>query len=241
MRPGFVQLARSIFGPGMAELVERFRAIAGVHAPDILETRPRNFQERLWAGPFGDEYTDRNIGGIENNRVLFARILSLIDYPLWSVLELGAGAGANLTAIKQVDSEIETTGLEINPRALALLRQTADEVIEGSLLGFEPSRLWDLVFTKGVLIHIAPEYLDAAYQTIYCCSNRYVLLAEYYNPTPQVIEYRGYTRALWRRDFAREFMDRYPCKLIDYGFVYHGGPFPQDDLTWFLMDLQGKP
>lgn len=237
MNEAIVRFARTLFGPGMVELVERMRARWGAHLPDIMEVSPRNFQERLWAGPFGDEYTDRNLGGLENNRALFAKILALIDYPIWSVIELGAGAGSNLQAIKQIDPEIETTGLEINPKARALLERVADHAIPGSLLGFEPARLWDLAFTKGVLIHVAPEYIASAYETLYRCSSRYILMAEYYNPTPQVIQYRGYTRALWRRDFASELMGQYPnVELLDYGFVYHRDRFPQDDVTWFLME-----
>jgi spore coat polysaccharide biosynthesis protein SpsF len=43
---------------------------------------------------------------------------------------------------------------------------------------------------------------------------------------------------LFKRDFAGEMMDRYPdLKLLDYGFVYHRDPaFPDDDITWFLME-----
>ena len=35
-------------------------------------------------------------------------------------------------------------------------------------------------------------------------------------------------------------MDRYPqMRLVDYGFVYRRDPnFPQDDITWFLMEKQ---
>jgi spore coat polysaccharide biosynthesis protein SpsF len=35
-------------------------------------------------------------------------------------------------------------------------------------------------------------------------------------------------------------LDMFPAlKLIDYGFAYHRDPaFPQDDVTWFLMEKQ---
>lgn len=237
MTTAFVRLARALFGPGMSEAVERMRSRLGAHLPDIMEVSPRTFQERLWAGPFGDEYTDRNLGGLENNRALFAEILSLLDPPIWSVIELGAGSGSNLAVIKEIDTEIETTGLEINDKARGMLSQVADFTYNGSLLRFEPLRQWELAFTKGVMIHIPPEHLQAAYQCLYRCSSRYVLMAEYFNPTPQQIQYRGYSRALWRRDFAGEFMAKYPeFHLVEYGFVYHGDPFPQDDITWFLME-----
>ena len=36
-------------------------------------------------------------------------------------------------------------------------------------------------------------------------------------------------------------MDRHPSlSLIDYGFAYRRDPtFPQDDITWFLMEKGG--
>ena len=119
--------------------------------------------ENLWAGAFGDDYQARSPGNVEANRVLFARILSLIDHPLWSVLEMGAGVGSNLAAIKAIDPEIETTGLDINATARVMLSRSADEVIHGSILDFVPTRQWQLVFTKGVLIHIPPEHLPRAF------------------------------------------------------------------------------
>lgn len=97
---------------------------------------------------------------------------------------------------------------------------------------------YDLTFTKGVLIHIAPERLEKMYEVLYTNSRRYVLIAEYYNPTPTEVIYRGNEGKLFKRDFAGEFMQRYPdVMLVDYGFVYHGdNNFPEDDVTWFLME-----
>jgi spore coat polysaccharide biosynthesis protein SpsF len=85
---------------------------------------------------------------------------------------------------------------------------------------------------------VVPTDLPAVYENIYLLSNRYILLAEYYNPSPMEIPYRGFTNRLWKRDFAGEMMDRYPLKLIDYGFTYHRGEFPQDDINWFLLSKE---
>ncbi len=88
-----------------------------------------------------------------------------------------------------------------------------------------------------MLIHINPDALDAVYQRLYECSSRYIVIAEYYNPTPVTIEYRGHSGKLFKRDFAGEMMDKYPdLQLLDYGFCWHRDPvFPQDDITWFLL------
>jgi pseudaminic acid biosynthesis-associated methylase len=99
---------------------------------------------------------------------------------------------------------------------------------------------YDLTFTKGVLIHIQPDALSAAYDNLYRLSRRYIMVCEYYNPTPARLDYRGHKDRLFKRDFAGELIDRYGLKLLDYGFVYHRDPVaPQDDATWFLMEKPG--
>jgi len=87
------------------------------------------------------------------------------------------------------------------------------------------------------LIHINPEMLPQVYSRLYDCSRKYILIKEYYNPTPVVVTYRGNTERLFKRDFAGEMMDLYPdLELIDYGFQYHrDNNFPEDDSTWFLL------
>ena len=68
-------------------------------------------------------------------------------------------------------------------------------------------------------------------------SNRYVLVAEYYNPTPVSVDYRGHKNKLFKRDFAGELIDLYGMRLIDYGFFYHrDNQTPQDDITYFLLE-----
>jgi pseudaminic acid biosynthesis-associated methylase len=69
-------------------------------------------------------------------------------------------------------------------------------------------------------------------------SNRYILVAEYFNPSPVAIPYRGHNDRLFKRDFAGEMLDRYyNLELLDYGFAYHRDPlFPQDDITWFMLE-----
>ncbi len=87
-----------------------------------------------------------------------------------------------------------------------------------------------------MLIHLAPELLPTAYAQLYALSQRYILIAEYYNPAPVEVSYRGNSGKLFKRDFAGEMLDRYAdLHLLDYGFVYHRDPqFPADDITWFL-------
>lgn len=110
-----------------------------------------------------------------------------------------------------------------------------------SILDFTPDRTWDLALIKGVLIHINPEFLPQVYDTLHAATGRYLMVCEYYNRSPVSINYRGHADRLFKRDFCGEILDRHAdTQLIDYGFVYHRDPeFPQDDITWFLLEKHG--
>ena len=85
--------------------------------------------------------------------------------------------------------------------------------------------------------HINPEQLSEVYHKLYLASKKYILIAEYYNPTPVSMPYRGHENKLFKRDFAGEMLDKFQdLFLLDYGFVYHrDNLFPQDDINWFLL------
>lgn len=201
----------------------------------------RTEQEEFWSGEFGQEYTKRNQGErlLASNTALFARILAGTRN-VQSVLELGANRGLNLMAIKHLLPEVSLSAVEINDAAVQELKAWggAQEVFHTSILDFKPQRTWDMTFVKGVLIHINPDCLKQVYELLYHASARYILIAEYYNPTPVEIPYRGHRNRLFKRDFAGEFLKQFTSvRLLDYGFVYHGDlNFPQDDITWFLLE-----
>jgi len=198
-------------------------------------------QEAFWEGEFGTEYTTRNVGEkwLASNTALFARILGRTG-GVKSVLEFGANRGLNLRAISSLMPNAEFGAIEINSTAVEELRSWGGvkEIHHQSILDFTPTRTWDLVFIKGVLIHIAPEHLREVYERLYQAADRYVCLIEYYNPKPVEVNYRGHAGKLFKRDFAGELLDAFPeLRLVDYGFIYHRDPnFPQDDCTWFLLE-----
>jgi len=197
-------------------------------------------QESFWAGNFGNEYIARNSTPelFAANLALFARILNETS-KISSAIEFGANIGLNLRALRQLVPNIELTGVEINSRAAAILRDWGGcEVRESSILDYEPMRTVDLAFTKGVLIHINPAELPRVYDLLFGTSHRYVLMVEYYNPMPVEVVYRGEPGRLFKRDFAGEFLDRFSSTaLLNYGFIYRrDNCFPQDDLTWFLIE-----
>jgi len=203
-----------------------------------------NEQEALWAGNFGNEYTKRMDGDawIRSNIDFFSNAL-IKAKGINSILELGCNRGLNLAALEYIDQSTVKSGIDINKESLERLISMFDDlkldrpfVHCSSIEKYETLNTYDLVFTKGVLIHINPNQLDAVYEKMYNLSNKYILLAEYYNPMPADVIYRGMEGKLFKRDFAGEMIDKYKLKLVDYGFVYHRGEYPQDDLNWFLME-----
>jgi len=199
-----------------------------------------NEQEKFWAGAFGNQYINRNIDDkiVSSNIALFSRILSRTN-KINSILEFGSNIGLNLVAIHTLKKDVEISAIEINQKAVEFIEENFDFIncYHSSVFDFHVDYQRDLVFTKGLLIHIHPENLEKMYSALYESSNKYICLIEYYDPNPKEIEYRGENGVLWKRDFAGEIMKKYPSlELIDYGFIYHGdNQFPADDLTWFLM------
>lgn len=204
----------------------------------------KNETEAFWAGDFGRDYTERNAVTVEHAFGFFERVICnsrIKTSKIERVLELGANKGHNLKALKRQMSWIRTTAVEINGHAIdAMIKAgNADEIIANSLLDLPPPALtYDLVLTKGVLIHIPPASLTRAYQVIHQHASRYILLAEYYSPVVQMIPYRGEVDRLWKAPHAEHMLGAYPdLHLLDYGFVSRlDQTCPQDDLTWWLLE-----
>lgn len=197
-------------------------------------------QEDFWAGSFGDDYINRNNGPelLASNLNFFSKAFKQVGRPK-SIIEFGANIGMNLAAIKYLFPNILLNGIEINKtaaRELSLLIGDKN-VFNGSIFDYSAAPKFEVSLIKGVLIHINPEMLSVVYEKLYQSSSNYILIAEYYNPSPVAINYRGHTDRLFKRDFAGEMLDLYAdLVLVDYGFSYKRDiAFPQDDITWFLL------
>ncbi|WZL73743.1 hypothetical protein QBE52_03125 [Clostridiaceae bacterium 35-E11] len=196
-------------------------------------------QEEFWAGQFGNEYISRNDSEqlLATKTAFYAKTLSFTQ-GVRSCIEFGSNIGLNLKAINRLVPQCELSAVEINAKAVEELKEIKDiNVYHQSILDFEVDYQRDLVLISGVLIHMNPKVLNQVYDILYNSSKKYILISEYYNPTPVEVEYRGNKEKLFKRDFAGEILDKYPdLKLVEYGFIYHrDNIFPQDDFTWFLL------
>jgi len=191
-------------------------------------------QEKLWAGKFGNEYHGRNVQ--KNRNEFWYEVLAGRFSELTSVLELGAGQGDNLVAIgNYMMGKRVLVGLDINEQACAQMRERGIVPINSPFIGAQLHGRYDLVLTRGFLIHQPLEVLEETLRGIYDLSSRYICIAEYYATKRRGLLYRGHFQALWADDFAGRMMELYPdLKLLKYGFKYHTDD--GDDITYFLLE-----
>jgi pseudaminic acid biosynthesis-associated methylase len=193
--------------------------------------------EQLWSGSFGDEYVDRNASF--DSREPFWREL-LTEYPCNRVLEVGCNLGGNLEWVAKFRSPENVFGIDVNRKALALLR----ERVPGVNGVWSPARdlpfrdAWfELVFSMGVLIHQPESTLALVMNEMVRCSRRFVLCGEYHADAVVEVPYRGEEGALFKRDYGRLFVDLFPqLRVVQTGFL--GRDVGWDDVTWWLFQKQ---
>ena len=109
-------------------------------------------------------------------------------------------------------------GIEIQSYALERAKQRIPGAVLTQASAFAipyPDREFDLVFTSGVLIHIAPTDLPNALSEIHRCASAWIWCFEYYAPETTDIVYRGHHALLWKTDFARAYLQHFrDLKLV---------------------------
>lgn len=199
----------------------------------------------FWRGDFGDRYSERCAGDqlIKNNEALFRKALLPMFYTTpMRVIEFGANIGLNIHALRRIApfSTCEFSAVEPNEKAADELRKIEGVNVYQTAMQ-DSDAPWgggyDISLTRGVLIHVPPTDLWRAYAALYHASRRYILICEYFSPSPREILYRGEAGRLWARDFCGEVMDIYPdLRRVAYGFVDRRDPNPQDSVNWYLLE-----
>jgi pseudaminic acid biosynthesis-associated methylase len=211
-------------------------------------------QTRVWTGEFGREYTDRNDQSPDeldrfyqenygiSRRKLNEAFLSGISKQA-RILEVGCNTGTQLLMLQEMGYS-SLYGIEIQDYALerAKARLPRAELRQASALSIPyPEKYFDLVFTSGVLIHIAPSDLAGVLGEIHRCSKKWIWGFEYYAPQPTEIQYRGHEQLLWKRDFAKSYCDEFTdLELVKEERVpyLHGGNVDSMFLLKRQMNMQ---
>jgi pseudaminic acid biosynthesis-associated methylase len=183
---------------------------------------PTSSQLERWKGEFGKEYTDRNALTLEQMDELYKKnygvsrtklnevFLGDLDRSI-KILEVGSGLGNQLLNLQKMGFE-NLYGIEVNSHAIeqAKVNTKGINVVQGSAFDV-PFRdgYFDLVFTSGVLIHIAPADIEKALREIHRCSREYIWGFEYYADTYTEVKYRGHDNLLWKTDFAKLYLDKF--------------------------------
>ena len=189
----------------------------------MSETKTPTAQARTWSGAFGREYTDRNAATPNDMNRLYlttygkSRTEMNIDFlndldRKARILEVGANVGTQLHLLQQLGF-MNLHGIELQEYAVEIARRVRPgiNIVQGNAFNipFETDE-FDLVFTSGVLIHIAPADHDKVMDEMTRCSRKYIWGFEYYAPELTAVNYRGHEDLLWKADFASRFCQRHP-------------------------------
>jgi pseudaminic acid biosynthesis-associated methylase len=184
-----------------------------------MKTRQTDF----WSGDFGRDYTDRNTMDLEAWNRMYLKNYGTTRYNMnnnflhsfprdFRILEVGSNTGHQLYALQQ-NGFTNLYGIELQFGAASLAQKLRKDIHVVQASGFEipfEAGSFDLTFTSGVLIHIAPNDLPFIMGEIHRCSSRYIWGFEYYADSMTEINYRGNASVLWKTDHASMFMKSFP-------------------------------
>lgn len=213
----------------------------------------RTKQVEFWSGDFGKMYTDRNPQNLEEWDALYLQNYGVKKTDMnqeflgglskdMRILEIGCNIGLQLMGL-QLQGFKNLYGIELQPYAVEKAKQITKgiNIIQGS--GFDipfKDSYFDLVYTAGVLIHIAPDDLPKIMAEMMRCSRQYIWGFEYYSPKIKEINYRGNRGFLWKMDYAKLFLktDRQLnlVKRKNYPFVNKEENGNEDQM--YLLELR---
>ena len=184
---------------------------------------PETKQIETWRGEFGGQYSERNLYSPADLDNLYQRSYGitrtalnhrfLADIPRSaSILEVGCNLGNQLILLHEMGFE-DLNGIEIQEAIVkkAEFRVPWAKITEGSALKIPfHDASFDLVFTSGLLIHIAPKDLPVAMNEIYRCAKSWIWGLEYHSQQMTEIPYRGHSELLWKADYARLYTESFP-------------------------------
>jgi pseudaminic acid biosynthesis-associated methylase len=200
-----------------------------------------NPQEDFWKNTIMESYVkDNSVFDMQLGLKAWNKMLSKIDKSsISSYLDCGSNIGRNIAFLKELLPEAKSNIIELaeEPYNKCLQDFQIDLSFMGPIKNAEFNKKFDLVFTNGVLIHVNPNDLLKTMNRMYDLSERFILLGEYFNRTPVSIEYRGEFDKLFKMDFGKFYLENFPVKLIDYGFLW-GHEYDKagfDDITYWLF------
>lgn len=199
-----------------------------------------NDQQAFWANEYAKNYMDKNSKfdqnlGVEAWRKMLSKAVGINNY-----LECGCNIGRNIDFLNIALPSAQKSIIEISKPAFEFVikKHIISDKFNGTILDSDLKNQFSLVFTIGVMIHIHPQDLLGNMKKLFDYSSKYILIGEYFNRTPVMIEYQNQKDRLFKRDFGKLFIENFNVTLVDYGFlwghIYDEAGF--DDVTWWLFE-----
>jgi len=185
-------------------------------------------QLKIWEGKFGRDYTDRNSMSTSELDAMYMDYYGISRSELnmlflggmdrsARILEVGSNTGNQLILLQEAGFT-NLYGVEPQDYAVELSKKRSKNINIIKSKVFElpfKDNFFDIVFTSGVLIHIAPSDIQRALVEIHRCSNKYIWGFEYFADEYTKVRYRGYENLLWKTDFASLYLDLFAdLKLV---------------------------
>ena len=157
------------------------------------------YNEELWK-----KYTDENTDKIERKQSDLIYYLCLL-LGAKKICEAGCNIGNNLASFP---TDFEVYGFDMSKYALekAKKRYTSFKFEIGNInkIPFNDS-FFDLIFTRGVLIHIHDTEIDAGLMEMVRVSKKWIMNLEYFGKDGEMIKWSRGDELLWYRNMKKRW------------------------------------
>jgi len=158
-----------------------------------------DYNKNLW-----DNYTNENKENFQNEISSFIYFLCL-GLGARKICEAGCNVGNNLS---RFPDSFSVYGMDMNEHAL----QKAKEKYPNFCFQVENIKkttfidsFFDLVFTRGVLIHIHSDEVDSVLQEFLRISKRWIFNLEYFDEDEKMINWKRGQNLLWYRNMKKRW------------------------------------
>lgn len=150
-------------------------------------------REEFWKN-IEDSYIETNTSFGTEQRVFIGNLVK--NNNISSVLELGCNSGGNLLYISKISPETKICGIDICQNAIEYgktIENNLAEFIVGSLYDLSQfkDKSFDLVFTRGVLLHISHEKVGYIIENMLRIANKFVFNMEFNEKNNRVMRHSG--------------------------------------------------
>tara|TARA_B110000438_G_scaffold250701_1_gene254704 strand:+ start:1148 stop:1717 length:570 start_codon:yes stop_codon:yes gene_type:complete len=166
-----------------------------------------NYDKNLW-----NLYTKENLETEQKKLGDFIYHLTL-GLGAKKICEVGTNVGNTLIGFPKT---FDVTGVDLNQYALSVNKEKHEEFKFDLASALElpySDNSFDLVFTRGVLIHINPTDIDKVIDELFRVSKKWIVSLEYFGEDSKTISWKRGDNLLWYRDMKTKWKN-YDVEII---------------------------